>query len=296
MLGDASNAIEVRNVWKVFGQGSPDEAIALAKAGSTRQDIITSIDQTVAVRDVSFSVARGETFVVMGLSGSGKSTLIRCLSRLVDPTAGEVLLNGEDLLAMDDEQLREVRRGKISMVFQHFGLFPHRRVIDNIAYGLEVQGVDKTTRLARANDVLEIVGLSGWADHYPQQLSGGMQQRASLCRALIHQPRLLMLDEPFGALDIFTREDLWAVLQKLWLARRPTVILVTHDLREAAYLADRVLVMSSRPGRIIAERRVDFPRARTMETTYTTEFQDLVHELRDRISDARDAEEIVDAP
>jgi len=120
VLGDASNAIEVRNVWKVFGQGSPEEAIALAKAGSTRQDIITSIDQTVAVRDVSFSVARGETFVVMGLSGSGKSTLIRCLSRLVDPTAGEVLLNGEDLLAMDDEQLREVRRGKISMVFQHF--------------------------------------------------------------------------------------------------------------------------------------------------------------------------------
>ncbi len=123
-----------------------------------------------------------------------------------------------------------------------------------------------------------------------------MQQRASLCRALIHQPRLLMLDEPFGALDIFTREDLWAVMQKLWLARRPTVILVTHDLREAAYLADRVLVMFARPGRIIAERRVDFPRERTMETTYTKEFQDLVHELRDCINDARDAEEIADAP
>jgi glycine betaine/proline transport system ATP-binding protein len=206
--GDASNAIEVRNVWKVFGQGSPDEAIALAKAGSTRQDIITNIDQTVAVRDVSFSVARGETFVVMGLSGSGKSTLIRCLSRLIEPTSGEVLLNGEDLLAMNDEELREVRRGKISMVFQHFGLFPHRKVIDNIAYGLEVQKVDKATRLARATEVLNIVGLDGWADRYPQQLSGGMQQRVGLARALAVDPEILLFDEPFSALDPLIRKEM----------------------------------------------------------------------------------------
>ena len=184
MPGEASQAIEVRNVWKVFGQGSPDAAIARAKSGASRQEIISQLDQTVAVRDVSFSVARGETFVVMGLSGSGKSTLIRCLSRLIEPTSGEVLLNGQDLLAMSDDELREVRRGKISMVFQHFGLFPHRKVIDNIAYGLEVQKVDKATRLARAAEVLQVVGLDGWSDRYPQQLSGGMQQRVGLARAL----------------------------------------------------------------------------------------------------------------
>ena len=238
--GDASKAIEVRNVWKVFGQGSPDEAIALAKAGSTRQDIITSIDQTVAVRDVSFSVARGETFVVMGLSGSGKSTLIRCLSRLIEPTAGEVLLNGEDLLAMDADQLREVRRGKISMVFQHFGLFPHRKVIDNIAYGLEVQKVDKATRLARANEVLNIVGLDGWADRYPQQLSGGMQQRVGLARALAVDPEF---DEPFSALDPLIRKEMQDELIRLQKSMQRTIIFITHDFAEALRLGDRIAIM-----------------------------------------------------
>ena len=241
--GEALNAIEVRNVWKVFGQGSPDEAIALAKAGSNRQDIITSIDQTVAVRDVSFSVARGETFVVMGLSGSGKSTLIRCLSRLIDPTAGEVLLNGEDLLAMDDEQLREVRRGKISMVFQHFGLFPHRKVIDNIAYGLEVQKVDKTTRLARATEVLNIVGLDGWADRYPQQLSGGMQQRVGLARALAVDPEILLFDEPFSALDPLIRKEMQDELIRLQKSMQRTIIFITHDFAEALRLGDRIAIM-----------------------------------------------------
>ncbi len=243
MLGDASNAIEVRNIWKVFGQGSPDEAIALAKAGTSRQDIISSIDQTVAVRDVSFSVARGETFVVMGLSGSGKSTLIRCLSRLIDPTAGEVLLNGEDLLAMDDDQLREVRRGKISMVFQHFGLFPHRRVIDNIAYGLEVQKVDKATRHARATEVLNIVGLDGWADRYPQQLSGGMQQRVGLARALAVDPEILLFDEPFSALDPLIRKEMQDELIRLQKTMQRTIIFITHDFAEALRLGDRIAIM-----------------------------------------------------
>ena len=241
--GEALNAIEVRNVWKVFGQGSPDEAIALAKAGSTRQDIITTIDQTVAVRDVSFSVARGETFVVMGLSGSGKSTLIRCLSRLIDPTAGEVLLNGEDLLAMDDEQLREVRRGKISMVFQHFGLFPHRKVIVNIAYGLEVQKVDKATRHARATEVLNIVGLDGWADRYPQQLSGGMQQRVGLARALAVDPEILLFDEPFSALDPLIRKEMQDELIRLQKTMQRTIIFITHDFAEALRLGDRIAIM-----------------------------------------------------
>ena len=243
MHGEALNAIEVRNVWKVFGQGSPDEAIALAKAGSTRQDIITTIDQTVAVRDVSFSVARGETFVVMGLSGSGKSTLIRCLSRLIEPTSGEVLLNGEDLLAMNADMLRQVRRGKISMVFQHFGLFPHRKVIDNIAYGLEVQKVDKTTRHARATEVLNIVGLDGWANRYPQQLSGGMQQRVGLARALAVDPEILLFDEPFSALDPLIRKEMQDELIRLQKSMQRTIIFITHDFAEALRLGDRIAIM-----------------------------------------------------
>jgi len=241
--GDASPAIEVRNVWKVFGQGSPNEAIALAQSGATRQDIITNIDQTVAVRDVSFSVAKGETFVVMGLSGSGKSTLIRCLSRLIEPTSGEVLLNGENLLAMDADHLREVRRGKISMVFQHFGLFPHRKVIDNIAYGLEVQKVDKAARMARATEVLKIVGLDGWADRYPQQLSGGMQQRVGLARALAVDPEILLFDEPFSALDPLIRKEMQDELIRLQKTMQRTIIFITHDFAEALRLGDRIAIM-----------------------------------------------------
>ena len=243
MPGDASKAIEVRNVWKVFGQGSPDEAIAYAKSGTSRQDIITQLDQTVAVRDVSFSVARGETFVVMGLSGSGKSTLIRCLSRLIEPTSGEVLLNGENLLAMNDDELREIRRGKISMVFQHFGLFPHRKVIDNIAYGLEVQKIDKATRLARATEVLNIVGLDGWADRYPQQLSGGMQQRVGLARALAVDPEILLFDEPFSALDPLIRKEMQDELIRLQKTMQRTIIFITHDFAEALRLGDRIAIM-----------------------------------------------------
>ena len=243
MPGDASNAIEVRNVWKVFGQGSPESAISMARSGASRQEIISQIDQTIAVRDVSFNVGRGETFVVMGLSGSGKSTLIRCLSRLIEPTSGEVLLNGEDLLAMGADELREIRRGKISMVFQHFGLFPHRKVIDNIAYGLEVQKVDKATRLARATEVLNIVGLAGWADRYPQQLSGGMQQRVGLARALAVDPEILLFDEPFSALDPLIRKEMQDELIRLQKTMQRTIIFITHDFAEALRLGDRIAIM-----------------------------------------------------
>jgi glycine betaine/proline transport system ATP-binding protein len=241
--GDASNAIEVRNVWKVFGQGSPESAISMARSGASRQEIISQIDQTIAVRDVSFNVGRGETFVVMGLSGSGKSTLIRCLSRLIEPSAGEVLLNGKDLLAMGADELREIRRGKISMVFQHFGLFPHRKVIDNIAYGLEVQKVDKATRLARATEVLNIVGLAGWADRYPQQLSGGMQQRVGLARALAVDPEILLFDEPFSALDPLIRKEMQDELIRLQKTMQRTIIFITHDFAEALRLGDRIAIM-----------------------------------------------------
>ena len=265
--GEASPAIEVRNVWKVFGSGASTTAIALAEGGASRSQILQQTDQTVAVRDVSFSVGRGETFVVMGLSGSGKSTLIRCLSRLIEPSKGEVLLDGKDLLAMGEEELRGVRRGQMSMVFQHFGLFPHRRVIDNIAYGLEVQGVDRTTRLARANDVLEIVGLSGWADHYPQQLSGGMQQRVGLARALAVDPQILLFDEPFSALDPLIRKEMQDELIRLQKTMQRTIIFITHDFAEALRLGDRIAIMKDgsfdqvgTPEEIITQPATDYVR------------------------------------
>lgn len=241
--GDTPRVIDVRNLWKVFGAGSPDAAIARAQAGDSRADILASSGQTVAVRDVSFHVGHGETFVVMGLSGSGKSTLIRCLSRLVEPTRGEVRLNGTDLLAMGDDELREVRRGQMSMVFQHFGLFPHRKVIDNIAYGLEVQGVDKTERRRRATEVLGVVGLDGWADHYPQQLSGGMQQRVGLARALAVDPQILLFDEPFSALDPLIRKEMQDELIRLQKSMQRTIIFITHDFAEALRLGDRIAIM-----------------------------------------------------
>jgi glycine betaine/proline transport system ATP-binding protein len=241
--GEASLAIEVRNLWKVFGSGSPDAAIARAQAGATRTEILQQLGQTVAVRNISFSVARGETFVVMGLSGSGKSTLIRCLSRLIEPTRGEVLLEGEDLLAMDDKALRDVRRGRISMVFQHFGLFPHRKVIDNIAYGLEVQGISKAKRIERATEILNIVGLAGWAEHYPQQLSGGMQQRVGLGRALAVDPEILLFDEPFSALDPLIRREMQDELIRLQDTMHRTIVFITHDFAEALRLGDRIAIM-----------------------------------------------------
>ena len=239
----ASPAIELRHIWKVFGQGDGHNAIALAQGGASRTEILQQSQQTVAVRDVSFSVARGETFVVMGLSGSGKSTLIRCLARLIEPTSGHVLLSGDDLLAMTEEQLIDVRRGRMSMVFQHFGLFPHRKVIDNIAYGLEVQKIDKETRIARATEVLNIVGLDGWANHYPQQLSGGMQQRVGLARALAVDPQILLFDEPFSALDPLIRKEMQDELIRLQKTMQRTVVFITHDFSEALRLGDRIAIM-----------------------------------------------------
>jgi len=236
-------AIELRHIWKVFGPGDNARTIELSMGGTSRAEILQQTQQTVAVRDVSFSVAEGETFVVMGLSGSGKSTLIRCLSRLVEPTQGQIFLGGDDLLSMNEEQLRQLRRGRMSMVFQHFGLFPHRKVIDNIAYGLEVQKIDKPTRLARANEILHTVGLEGWADHYPQQLSGGMQQRVGLARALAVDPQILLFDEPFSALDPLIRKEMQDELIRLQKTMQRTIVFITHDFAEALRLGDRIAIM-----------------------------------------------------
>jgi glycine betaine/proline transport system ATP-binding protein len=235
-------AIEVRDVWKVFGP-KPDLAIEQFRAGSPRSAVQSATGCTVGVGGVSFAVAPGETFVVMGLSGSGKSTLVRCLSRLIEPTTGEVLVNGENLLAMNAEQLREVRRSTMAMVFQHFGLFPHKRVIDNVAYGLEVQKRPKAERRAHAQTVLDKVGLAHWGMHFPSQLSGGMQQRVGLARALALDPQILLFDEPFSALDPLIRRDMQDELIRLQREERRTIVFITHDFAEAIRLGDRIAIM-----------------------------------------------------
>lgn len=272
MSGSGSPAIEVRHVWKVFGHGNPDDAIARAQVGATRAEVISQLQQTIGVRDVSFNVGRGETFVVMGLSGSGKSTLIRCISRLIEPTRGEVLLDGTDILQMDDEQLRAVRRGRMSMVFQHFGLFPHRKVVDNVAYGLEVQRVPRDVRLARAREVLDVVGLTGWADSYPQQLSGGMQQRVGLARALAVDPEILLFDEPFSALDPLIRREMQDELLRLQKSLQRTIVFITHDFAEALRLGDRIAIMKDgefdqvgTPEEIVANPATDYVREFTTD-------------------------------
>jgi len=238
----ADVALEVRNVWKVFG-AKHDAALALSQQGASRSDVMAQTGCTIGVRDISFTVARGETFVVMGLSGSGKSTLVRCLSRLVEPSAGEVLVDGDDLLKMSPNNLRDMRRTKMSMVFQHFGLFPHKRVIDNVAYGLEVQRKPKAERRERAMEVLRKVGLADWAMHFPQQLSGGMQQRVGLARALALDPDILFFDEPFSALDPLIRRDMQDELLRLQKEEQRTIIFITHDFAEAIRLGDRIAIM-----------------------------------------------------
>ena len=241
-------AIRVEGLWKVFGPhaerlvGSPD-------ADLSRSELRAKTGCTVAVKDVTFDVAGGEVFVVMGLSGSGKSTLVRCLTRLVDPTAGQVAIAGEDVLGASSARLRDLRRTKFSMVFQHFGLLPHRRVIDNIGYALEVNGVSREARYARAREVIELVGLQGYEQAYPDQLSGGMQQRVGLARALAVDPEVMFLDEPFSALDPLIRRDMQAEVMRLHRDLGKTMVFITHDLAEAMKLGDRIAIM--RDGAIV---------------------------------------------
>jgi len=242
-------------------------------------------DGTLALHRTTLKVTTGEFVAVVGPSGCGKSTLMKVVTGLWPATAGTVRVSGREVV----EPLNIV-----GMAFQNPTLLPWRTTLANVMLPLEIVAPhcsrlkrERAAYEAKARDLLALVGLKGFEDHFPWQLSGGMQQRASLCRALIHDPSLLMLDEPFASLDMFTREELWLALQDLWLARKPTVILVTHDLREAALLSDRVLVMSARPGRIVAERLVDLPRPRTLEMTYDAYSVALVHELREHISSAR---------
>jgi glycine betaine/proline transport system ATP-binding protein len=251
----ATPTIDCRGVWKVFGPHA-ERVVDSDDADLSRAELEARTGCVAAVRDVSFTVPEGEVFVVMGLSGSGKSTLVRCISRLIEPTAGQVLIDGEDIAHCSPEWLRELRRTRVSMVFQHFGLLPHRRVLDNVAFGLEVQGKSKTERHARAGDMLDLVGLSGLGDSYPDELSGGMQQRVGLARALANDPEILLFDEPFSALDPLIRRDMQDEVARLQRELKKTVVFITHDLQEALKLGDQIAIM--RDGRFV---QVDTPEA-----------------------------------
>jgi len=238
-----------------------------------------------AVQELSISISEGEFCAVVGPSGCGKSTLMKLVTGLIFPQAGEVRVNSEKV----NSPLKIA-----GMAFQNPVMLPWRKTLGNLLLPLEIVSPhreklrsEKQSYIERAEHLLETVGLSGCGDQYPWQLSGGMQQRASLCRALIHDPKLLMLDEPFAALDAFTREELWCVMRDLWQQKNFTVVLVTHDLPEAVFLADRICVMSSRPGKILVERKIDLPRPRDLDICFSQEFTSIVHELRGHISEAR---------
>lgn len=254
--GDAGGepALSVRNLWKIFGPRA-ESIIGTPDANLTRKALQAKTGNVIGVRDVSFDVAPGEVFVVMGLSGSGKSTLVRLITRLIEPTSGTVTLQGENITSLSDQGLRDIRRRKVSMVFQHFGLLPHRKVIDNVAFGLEVRGEDRKDRRNRAQEMVSLVGLDGYENNYPDQLSGGMQQRVGLARALASDPDILMFDEPFSALDPLIRRDMQNEVIRLHHEVGKTMVFITHDLAEALKLGDRILIM--RDGEVVQIGRPD---------------------------------------
>lgn len=234
--------VEIKNVYKVFG-ATPKKMIPLLQAGESKESVLKKHKHSVGVNNASFSVEEGEIFVVMGLSGSGKSTLIRCLNRLIDPTSGEILIDGENIADCNAERLREIRRKKIAMVFQNFALLPHRTVAENVAFGLEIQKEDESVRLKKAAEMLAVVGLKGYENSYPSQLSGGMQQRVGLARALATSPDVLLMDEAFSALDPLIRKGMQNELLNLQRKMKKTIIFITHDLDEALKLGDRIAIM-----------------------------------------------------
>ncbi|GAA1935589.1 quaternary amine ABC transporter ATP-binding protein [Nocardioides marmoribigeumensis] len=247
-------ALRVDGLWKIFGPGA-GKVLGSPDAELSRAELKERTGCVIGVRDVSFEVSPGEVFVVMGLSGSGKSTLVRMLTRLIEPTAGTVEMAGRDITAASESDLRDLRRKHVSMVFQHFGLLPHRKVVDNVAYGLEIRGENKAQRRRRAMEMVELVGLNGYDQSYPDQLSGGMQQRVGLARALAGDPELLLFDEPFSALDPLIRRDMQNEVVRLHHELRKTMVFITHDLAEALKLGDRIMIL--RDGEIVQVGRPD---------------------------------------
>ncbi len=240
--------IEINNLYLIFGN-EKERALRRLKRGNSKADILKYTGCTVAVQDANLTINEGELFVIMGLSGSGKSSLLRCLNKLNIPTSGEVLINGEDVMKASDKRLMEIRRKKFAMVFQHFGLLPHRSVIDNIAFGLELQGVNKTEREAVAYKSMELVGLKGYGGMMVNELSGGMQQRVGLARALANDPEVLLMDEAFSALDPLIRVQMQDELLAIQQEMKKTIVFITHDLSEAIKLGDRIAIM--RDGEIV---------------------------------------------
>lgn len=234
--------IEVKELTKIFG-ADPKRAFPLLKEGWSKEQILKKTQLTVGVNRVSFSIEQGEIFVIMGLSGSGKSTLVRLLNRLIEPTEGEIRINGQDIVKAGAEELRDIRRKRISMVFQKFALFPHRTVLQNVEYGLEIQGVERSVRRQEALEALQLVGLTGWEHAKPDQLSGGMQQRVGLARGLANDPDVLLMDEAFSALDPLIRKDMQDELLQLQSKMKKTIVFITHDLDEALRIGDRIALM-----------------------------------------------------
>ncbi len=239
---DMKKKISCKNVWKAFGP-RPEKCIESIREDMTKDEIFAKTGHVVAVRDASFDVYEGEVFMIMGLSGSGKSTIARCLNGLLKPTRGEIIIDGVNIGSMSEIELRKTRRNKVSMVFQHFALFPHRSVVDNVAYGLEVQGMDKSQRREKALMVLEKVGLEGWENNFPWELSGGMQQRVGLARALAVDPEILLMDEAFSALDPLIRRQMQDEFITLMEEVKKTIVFISHDLNEALMLGSRIAIM-----------------------------------------------------
>lgn len=265
MAHEGAPKLSVRGLWKVFGHQSAGGEVPAEFATKSKADLREDDGVVLALKDVSFDVQQGETFVVMGLSGSGKSTLVRTLIRLIEPSYGQVLVDGEDVLQYNEQELVEFRRRKTAMVFQHFGLLPHRTVLENAAWGLEVQNMPKAERLERARETLELVGLKGWEDYRPGALSGGMQQRVGLARAIAADPDILLMDEPFSGLDPLIRRDMQGELVRLQEQLHKTLIFITHDLAEAlklgthiAIMRDGVVIQIGTPEEILADPADDY--------------------------------------
>ena len=259
--------IEIKNIYKIFGP-KPDQVLSMVQNGADKEQVLEETGHTVGLDNVSLSIEEGEIFVCMGLSGSGKSTLIRHINRLIDPTAGQVLVNDVDVLSLDEKEILEFRKKTMSMVFQRFGLFPHKTIIENVAYGLEIQEVPEDKRKEIAQSQIDAVGLQGFENQYPAQLSGGMQQRVGLARALATDPQILLMDEAFSALDPLIRSEMQTQLVDLQSKLKKTIVFITHDLDESLKLGDHIgilnggrLVQVGRPEDIILNPADDYVKA-----------------------------------
>jgi glycine betaine/proline transport system ATP-binding protein len=263
--------IKIENLVKIYGE-NPQRALKMFREGGNRDEILKATGNVLGVADVSLTINEGELFVIMGLSGSGKSTLVRCLNRLIESTSGQIYIDDEDILQVNKERLRDIRRTKMSMVFQRFGLFPHITVRDNVAYGLKLQGMDESKRNAKAQETLEAVGLDAWGDYFPDNLSGGMQQRVGLARALATDAPIMLMDEAFSALDPLIRRGMQDELIRLQNELHKTIIFISHDIQESLKIGDRVAIMKDgylvqvgTPEEIVTHPVDDYIRAFTLD-------------------------------